>query len=110
MICPKCEKEAGAKLYKSRVWPKAKPFWRWACECGWYSEQWFAKCPLLDAHDSIRLASRLPSIKEGEVETLLRIESCVRSLRDCGPEYIGAEECRLLDRLDALRSAHDHEN
>ncbi len=49
-------------------------------------------------------ASRLPALKPGEVEALLRIESCVRSLRDCGPEYIGAEECRLLDRLDALRA------
>lgn len=48
--------------------------------------------------------SRLPALKTGEVETLLRIESCVRSLRDCGPEYIGAEECRLLDRLDAIRA------
>lgn len=59
-----------------------------------------------DAASRVRdwFASRLPAIKTGEVEALLRIESCARSLRDCGPEYIGAEECRLLDRLDAIRA------
>lgn len=45
MECPDCSNPAQTKMFRSRIWPKSPPFWRWICDCGWWSSQWFDQDP-----------------------------------------------------------------
>lgn len=42
MQCPECGDAMHVKECKSKAFPRAKPFFRWACRCGAFDRAWYA--------------------------------------------------------------------